>query len=375
MPSGFETHPASADLAMDGDAAEVALAGDWQITGEVPTWEGVLAGRAPRRVRFTAGSIGRWDSALALFLASATAWCAAEKAECDLSAVPAGARAILEQMDAARKAPRGPEHADSFLTTVGLATRQGVYAARDTLAFVGDCLIDTLKTARRPVRFRWHDSFDQMQQCGAMGLPIVSLISFLVGLTLAYQAAVELRQFGADIYVADLVGLSVVREMGPLMAAVIVAGRTGAAFAATLGNMQANEEIDALRALGISPVRFLVLPRLLALGLMMPFLALYSDAVGAIGGMVVAKSILQIPASAYWSEMRTIVITRDIASGLGKSVVFGLLVGLAGCSAGLRADRSAEGVGRAATSAVVRSILLIIIADAVFAVVYHVLGI
>lgn len=208
-----------------------------------------------------------------------------------------------------------------------------------------------------------------------MGLPIVSLISFLVGLTLAYQAAVELRQFGADIFVADVVGLSTVREMGPMMVAVILAGRTGAAFAATLGNMKANEEIDALETLGISAVDFLVLPRLLALGLMMPLLALYANCVGILGGMVVAAGILQIPPSAYWIETQGAISLSDLNTGLLKATTFGLLIGLSGCLRGLQADRSAAGVGRAATSAVVTAILLIIVADSIYAVLFHILGV
>jgi phospholipid/cholesterol/gamma-HCH transport system permease protein len=208
-----------------------------------------------------------------------------------------------------------------------------------------------------------------------MSLPIVSLISFLVGLTFAYQAAVELRQFGADIFVADVVGLSVVREMGPMMAAVILAGRTGAAFAATIGNMKANEEIDALEVIGLSPIDFLVLPRILALALMMPLLALYANCVGILGGMVVARAILQIPATAYWVETQSSIDLTDLNSGLIKATTFGLLIGLSGCLRGLQAERSAAGVGRATTSAVVTAILLIIVADAIYAVVFHALGI
>lgn len=207
-----------------------------------------------------------------------------------------------------------------------------------------------------------------------MALPIVSLISLLVGLIMAYQAAVQLRQFGADIYVADLVGLAVVREMGPMMAAVIMAGRTGAAFAATIGNMKAGEEIDALESLGILPIDFLVMPRLIALGVMMPLLAIYANLLGVLGGMLVAKTVLEIPPSAYWVEMQTIVDLSDISTGLIKAVVFGLLIGFSGCLRGLQADRSAAGVGRAATSAVVTGILMVIVADAVFAVVFNILG-
>jgi phospholipid/cholesterol/gamma-HCH transport system permease protein len=243
------------------------------------------------------------------------------------------------------------------------------------VTFIGDCVLALARVARRPRQFRWADCAAEMQNCGAMALPIVSLISLLVGLIMAYQAAVQLRQFGADIYVADLVGLAVVREMGPMMAAVIMAGRTGAAFAATLGNMKAGEEIDALQTLGLRPVDFLVLPRLLALGMMMPLLALYANLLGILGGMAVAWRVLEIPPAAYWVETQSIVDLSDVASGLIKSVVFGLLIGLSGCLRGLQADRSAAGVGKATTSAVVTAILLIIVADAIFAVVFNLLGI
>jgi phospholipid/cholesterol/gamma-HCH transport system permease protein len=193
-------------------------------------------------------------------------------------------------------------------------------------------------------------------------------------LIMAYQAAVQLRQLGADIFVADLVGLAVVREMGPMMAAIIMAGRTGAAFAATLGNMKAGEEIDALQTLGIDPVDFLVMPRLVALGVMMPLLALYANLLGILGGMAVAKGVLDIPPSAYWVETQSIIDLSDLSTGLIKATTFGLLIGLSGCLRGLQADRSASGVGSAATSAVVTSILLIIVADALFAVVFNILG-
>jgi phospholipid/cholesterol/gamma-HCH transport system permease protein len=214
-----------------------------------------------------------------------------------------------------------------------------------------------------------------MQQCGAMAVPIVSLSSFLVGLTLAYTGAIILRQFGGDIWVADIVGLSTLREMGAVMTGVVLAGRTGAAFAAQLGNMKAGEEIDALETLGIAPVEFLVLPRLLALTLMTPLLVMYANCLGIFGGMVVSAGLLDIPPSAYWIETRTIIGLSDVNVSLIKSVVFGMLVAFAGCLRGLQADRSAAGVGRAATSAVVTSILLIIVADAIFAVLFNALGI
>jgi phospholipid/cholesterol/gamma-HCH transport system permease protein len=367
--------PSASVVPRDGGEWEVVLSGEWRITGRPPAWEPPAGAADPARVRVRMEGVPFWDSSLLLYLFSVAGWCQARGAACLTEELPPKVRTLLGQLTSAHAASEPHDRRQDFLTTIGLATRKVARNTLDIFGFIGECFVASVRAARLPGKFRWRDCLEQMQQCGAMGLPIVSLISFLVGLTLAYQAAVELRQFGADIYVADLVGVSVVREMGPLMAAVIIAGRTGAAFAATLGNMQANEEIDALATLGISPVRFLVLPRLLALAVMMPFLVLYADAVSAIGGMVVARGILQIPASAYWIEMQTIVALHDINFGLIKAVVFGVLIGLSGCLSGLQADRSAAGVGQATTSAVVRSILLIVVADAVFAVAGNILGI
>jgi phospholipid/cholesterol/gamma-HCH transport system permease protein len=267
------------------------------------------------------------------------------------------------------------DRSKNFVTGVGLATQDVLDRVNEIFRFVGECVLSGIALVRTPQKFRWRDCIDEMQQCGAMALPIVSLISFLVGVTLAYTGAIVLRQYGGDIYIADLIGLSMVRETGAVMTAVVLAGRTGAAFAATLGNMKANEEVDALQTLGISPVQFLVLPRLLALGAMMPLLALYATALGIFGGLVMAWSLLSIPPAAYWIELLSAVDLSDWFSGLIKATAFGFIVGLAGCLRGLQAERSAMGVGRAATSAVVTALLLLIVADAIFAVVFNVLGI
>jgi phospholipid/cholesterol/gamma-HCH transport system permease protein len=375
MPNAPEPTAAHATLQPAGDALDVDLAGDWRLTGVQPSWPELVAGRAaPARVRVRAEAVGTWDSAILLFTAEIVAWCHARSIPCDTGALPEKMRAPLGQLEVAAAAnPAHAPHAENLLVTVGNATRHCLGSGRAIVSFVGEAALGFGQLLRRPRKFRWKDCLDQMQQVGAMALPIVSLISFLIGLTLAYQAAVELRQFGADIYVADLVGLSIVREMGPMMTAVILAGRTGAAFAATLANMRANEEIDALQTLGISPVSFLALPRLVALGVMMPLLALYANAVGIIGGMIVASGILQIPPSAYWIETKGIIDLHDVTTGLIKATSFGLLIGVAGCLCGLRADRSAAGVGRAATSAVVTSILLIILADSLFAIIFNLL--
>ena len=219
------------------------------------------------------------------------------------------------------------------------------------------------------------DCLVEMQQCWVSSLPIVSLVSFLVGVILAFQAAIQLRQFGAAVFVADLVGLAVVREMGPMMAAVVVAGGTGAGFAAQLGNMKVDQEIDALETLGISSVDFLALPRLLAAAVMMPILALYANVLGILGGMFVSATMLDIPATAYWIETQNRVGFSDVTSGLIKSLFFGVAVGLAGCLRGMKCDRSAAGVGAATSSAVVTGITLIVLSDALFAMIFNVLGI
>jgi phospholipid/cholesterol/gamma-HCH transport system permease protein len=365
---------ARAAAELNGDGLEVTLGGSWQITEPRPSWKELLAGRHPARVSIRVEGLEQWDSSLLLLLFEAQQWCRATGASYEIDALPERARVLLAQLTSAHETSIPLDRAENFLTSVGVATLDTVKKADDISRFVGDCTLSVMQVLRQPAKFRWRDCLHEMQQCGAMALPIVSLIAFLVGVTLAYTAAIVLRQFGGDIWIADLIGLSMVREMGAVMTAVVLAGRTGAAYAATLGNMKANEEIDALETLGISAVQFLVLPRMLALTVMMPLLTLYSCALGIIGGMVVAMGLLAIPPTAYWVEMQTIVDMSDIVVGVIKGGAFGLIVGLAGCLRGLQAERSAAGVGRAATSAVVTAILLLIIADAIFAVLFNALG-
>jgi phospholipid/cholesterol/gamma-HCH transport system permease protein len=230
-----------------------------------------------------------------------------------------------------------------------------------------------MMTAR--ARFQSRDLWVLVQECGAQALPIVSLISILVGLILAFVGAIQLQQFGAQIFVADLVAIAMTREMGAMMAAIIMAGRTGAAFAAQLGTMQVNEEIDALKTLGISPIDFLVLPRMIALILMLPLLAVYADVLGILGGMIVGIFMLDISPLLYWNQTLGAVALNDVLLGIGKSAVFGVLIALSGCLRGIQSGRSASAVGAAATSAVVTAIVLIVVFDGIFAVLSNVLGI
>lgn len=358
----------------EGEALVVSLGGAWRITEDRPSWTDFLQQRNPKRVILRADDVDRWDSSLLLFFFEAQQWCRATGAGCDVEALPEKIQMLLTQLAASHETSVPFDRSRSFLATVGTATMDLSHKTAAITHFLGECVIGAVRLIKRPHKFRWRDCVEEMQKCGAMALPIVSLISFLVGVTLAYTGALVLRQYGGDIYVADLIGLAVVREMGAVMTGVVLAGRTGAAFAATLGNMKANEEIDALETLGISAVDFLVLPRLVALGVMMPLLALYANALGMLGGIAVGLGVLSIPPTAFWVEMGTIVSLSDVAVGVIKAISFGLIIGLAGCLRGLQAERSAAGVGNAATSAVVTAIMLIVVSDAVFAVLFNVVG-
>jgi phospholipid/cholesterol/gamma-HCH transport system permease protein len=369
-----EPQDARATVKTEGRAVEVALAGTWLITAPRPDWATLRAGQSPECVRLRVDAVEKWDSSLLLFLFEVQQWCRASGAYCDGEALPGKIRTLLGQLAASHETSVPFDRSEDFLTRVGLATQDALAQAKAIAHFVGECVLGARQLARDPRKFRWRDCLAEMQQCGAMALPIVSLISFLVGVTLAYTGAIVLRLYGGDIWIADMIGLAMVREMGALMTGIVLAGRTGAAYAATLGNMKANEEIDALEVLGIPAVQFLVLPRLVALAVMMPLLALYANALGILGGLVVAYGLLSIPPTAYWVEMLTIVDLSDIATGVIKAVAFGLIVGLAGCLRGLQAERSAMGVGRAATSAVVTALLFLVVADAVFAVAFNILG-
>ena len=374
--TGGTAATATLEATTAGGDCVVKVGGDWRLNLTVPSWEGLLGSGSPGSVSVVAEGLGKWDTSLLLFLVHGRAWCAQAKRTFVIAALPANLQTLLNQVPLV--GPSGPksgtpaksvrQHAEIWGADVGKKIGENI-------SFIGECTLGFAGVLRNPRRFRWMDCLVEMQHCWSSSLPIVSLVSFLVGVILAFQAAVQLEQYGAAVFVADLVGLSVVREMGPMMAAVIMAGGIGAAFAAQLGNMKVDEEIDALETLGISTVVFLALPRLLALTVMMPILALYANVLGILGGMFVSATMLNIPASAYWVETQNRVGPWDVSSGVIKSVFFGLVIGLSGCLRGMKCERSAAGVGKATTSAVVTGILWIVIADAVFALVFNVLGI
>lgn len=285
-------------------------------------------------------------------------------------------RALLDQFDPAhfRPTPRRARKPAGVRETLGRGGTAAAIRASDALAFVGETAAALADALTSPRQVRWRDTLTLAQRVGADALPIVSLIAFLMGLILAFQAAVAMRQFGAELLVADLVGISLVRELAPLMTAILLAGRTGAAFAAEIGTMRVNEEVDALVTMGLNPVRFLVVPRVLATLAMTPLLTLYANMVGLLGGAAV-MSTFEIPLSAYMRETFAFVTLSDFLGGMAKSFVFGIIVAGVGCLRGLQSQAGAESVGMAATRAVVTSIVLIVVADGLFALVYYHLNI
>jgi phospholipid/cholesterol/gamma-HCH transport system permease protein len=254
----------------------------------------------------------------------------------------------------------------STLDQLGHATVAFFTELKLVLAFFGMMLISAGRVLRRPHTANWRELWPTMERTGADAVPIVLLINFLVGFVMAFQGAVQLKQFGANIFVADLVGLALARELGPLMTAIIVCGRSGAAFAAELGSMAVAEEIDALRVMGFGPMRFLVLPRALALMLVLPMLTLLADLIGMLGGLTVGIVSLDLTFVGYLYETQKAVRLWDVFSGLVKSVVFGLVIALIACQQGLATSGGAEGVGRRTTSAVVTTLFTLIVVDAAF---------
>jgi phospholipid/cholesterol/gamma-HCH transport system permease protein len=284
-------------------------------------------------------------------------------------------QALLELYGAhpRRQSHKGPPARSGILDQIGREVA-AMFGEGGALDFVGDLALAGSQAVRRPRSINWAEVLPLAERAGADGLPIVLLLNFLVGLVTAFQASVQLRQFGADIFVADLVGLAVTRELAPLMTAIIVAGRSGAAFSAELGTMRVSEEIDALRTLGLDPYHFLVFPRIIALVLVLPLLTILADVVGIAGGLVVASVGLDLPPNAYLLEIQKAVDPWDVFSGVLKTAFFGLAIALVACARGLATRGGAEGVGRATTSAVVTSIFAIVVLDAIFTVLFNALG-
>lgn len=360
---------------------ELHLTGDWCLAQGLPAASALIqqidAGEAVDHLRFASAELGRWDTTLAVFLRHIIHHCRSAGIAVDESGLPEGVRRLLQLAEAPpyRDGRDEAYDQDSVLNYVGETTIDLWHGTPQALRFIGDCGIALIRTLRGRARLRHGDLGLLLQGAGPQALPIVSLISFLVGLILAYMGANQLALFGAEIYIADLVGIGMVREVGALMTAVIIAGRTGAAYAAEIGTMQVNEEIDALKTLGISPIEYLVVPRLLALVLMIPLLTLYADLVGMLAGMTVAITIFDISAFEYYVQTLRSMELDHVLVGLSKAVVYGICIAIAGCLRGMQCRRSAAAVGQATTSAVVTSIVFIVITASIMTIIYQELGI
>ncbi len=374
--------PAGARLERSPDGTlRVSLVGNWKLRGDLPSADTVRreidSGPQVKRVAFDATGLLAWESGLLTFLVGVVQLCQQKGVEVDRSGLPDGANrlidlatAVPERAGARKQTTRVP-----LLALIGDRAITVWSGITETLSFIGEIVVAFARMFVGKSRFRWSELWTTLQEVGAEALPIVSLINFLVGLILAFMGSIQLIMFGAQIFVADLVAIAMLRAMGAIMTGIIMAGRTGASFAARIGTMQVNEEIDAMKTTGISPMDFLVLPRMLALSLMMPLLTLYADLLGILGGLVVGVTLLDLGVYEYYHETAQAMNFTSLFVGLFMSLVFGVLIALAGCLRGMQCGRSAQAVGQATTSAVVTSIVSLIIATSIIMVACQLLGI
>jgi len=376
-----DNFPCEINVSRQEHTLEAAIAGDWVLGAEPPSLEAVLTqmgdGKDINRLVFSTEALGRWDSSLMTELIRLIDYGAKQGIQVDTSTLPEGIQGLLSLVYAVpeRAGARRQETRTPWLEVIGKGGLRIFRDSQSLVVFIGETALSVFALTRGKARFRWVDLWLYIQDCGPSALPIVTLISLLVGLILAFVGAVQLALFGAQIYIADLVGLGMTREMGGLMAAIIMSGRTGAAYAAQLGTMQVNSEIDALKTMGFEPMEFLVLPRMLALILIMPLLCLYADLMGIVGGALVTVNFFDVSLVEYLNRTANAVHIPDFTIGIVKCAVFGVLIALSGCMRGMQCGRSASAVGDAATSAVVTGIVFIVIADSLMTVMCNRLGI
>ncbi len=366
------------DLRRAGDGALVVrLLGAWRVEADLPRHDAVareLDRIATPRVALADEGVVRWDSGLLVFLAGVVDDCRARSVPVDDTGLSPGLRRLLGLVQRATHAAARPAPPASPVERMGIETLAAHARALRALRFVAETASATGRLALRRARYRGKDLLSLLQDSGAEALPIVVLVNFLVGIILAFVAITQLRRFGAEFYVADIVGIAVVRDMAALITAVTLAGRSGAAFAAHIATMKVTQEVDALSTLGISPIEFLVVPRVVALTAMLPLLALFADAAGVLGGALVGTTMMNQPLAGYLRQTAQAVTTGDLYGGLVKAATYGLLVAVAGTYRGIQAKRTAERVGEAATRAVVTGIVAVIAACGAFQYAFFLLG-
>jgi len=368
-------------LIVKKEVFEINFFGNWTTDSPAYGVEELLLRLADypkiKKLTFSTKKLDDWDSFFMTQLILIIDFSKNKKITVDIQSLPKGIQGLLElaysvkERDGARKQKKKI----SLIELIGRSLLNAKVELKNLVTFLGDLIQSAFSLIKGTGRFRFVDLMTYIQDCGPASLPIVSLISFLVGLILAFVGALQLSLFGAQMYLADLVGLGMTREMGALMVGIIMAGRTGAAYAAQIGTMNVNSEIDALKTMGFNPMEFLVMPRMLALILVMPLLCLYADFMGMLGGAAVAIGLFDISSTEYWARTELAVQLKDVLVGLFKASIFGILIAYSGCIRGMQCGRSASAVGDAATSAVVTGIIFIVISDSLITIIFNQLGI
>ena len=365
----------------DAHGLTVEVRGDWLLRAGIPAVDAVLdrlaAEPAPASLRFDASRLGDWDTALLAALVAIIRRAEERNVDVHRDGLPDASQRLLSLAFAGRE-PEGARRRTArvpFLARVGRGAEAAARGAITMLRFTGEVALSIGRFLSGRATYLRRDLLHYLQEASADALPITSLITFLIGMIFAFVGVMQLEPFGVGIYTADLVAIAMVREMSPIMTAILMAGRTGASYAAQIGTMKVNEEIDALSTLGLNPVDFLVTPRVFALVLMLPLLALYGSLMGVLGGMVVGLAMLDVSLVQYVEQTIESVALHQLWGGLFKALVFGALVAMAGCQQGMACGRSALAVGQATTRAVVASIVLIVVSASVLTIIYINLGI
>lgn len=363
-------------LEVTGDSrATLTLAGDWTLARlSAPAPPAPEAGRGPGTLRL-AGAANALDSAGALALARQVDRLEQAGWDVGLTALPEAQRKLITLLksrlpDLSEAAPTR----ESALARLGRRTVGKLIEANAFLAFIGELVSRGGRLALSPWRIRWREVVAEIEAAGLRAVGIIGLLSFLVGMVTAYQAGAVLQNYGANVLIVDLVGIITLREMGPLLTAIIVAGRTGSSYTAQLGTMRITEEIDALRAIGVPPFDMLILPKVIALMVIMPLLTVFANLMGIVGGSVIAASRFDVSYAMYFDRLPEVVGLTPLILGLVKTPIFAIVIALIGCMQGMRVSGSALAVGRATTVAVVQAIFLVIVLDALFSVLFNLLG-
>jgi phospholipid/cholesterol/gamma-HCH transport system permease protein len=368
------------DLTREGGRLLLAARGDWRTRslGQLERRLLNLKLGKERQARLDLGELGELDTAGAWLLERTRRGLEAAGISVELTGLtPEHERLLKTVVEHDRPQPRQPRpsHLRDFVANIGRAVFEHGRSAKAMLNFLGLTVIVLLRSLAQPWRIRWRAVVAHMQSSGVSALPIVGLVSFLIGIVLAYQGAEQLRRFGAQVFTVDIVGIGVLREMAILLTAIIVAGRSGSAYTAQIGAMQVNEEIDALKTLGLDPMEILVMPRLIGLTIVLPLLAFYADLMGLLGGAILTMLVLDISIPQFIAQLRGAVDVWDLFVGLVKAPLFAFIIAMVGCFEGFRVARSAESVGQATTRAVVEGVFLVIVLDAMLSIFFQIIGV